>query len=260
MPAVSDAPAATHLLVLGDSLTYHGPEQAEFPNDPRLWPNVLAANLAQRQSAGGLATTGTGRYEVDLVARMGWTARDGWWALTKDPRCWGEVLPRADALILALGQMDQLPAAVPTYLREGIAYLRPGGLRRAVRAGYRSTAPRVMRITGGPWRQLPQAATDAYLARIVAAARFWRPGLPVVLLGPSPFASPYYPAVGGHAAAVRASRSWAARHEVVWIDTDPLVWPSLRNGSANPDGMHWSWATHRLVGEAVADALIDPAG
>jgi len=29
----------------------------------------------------------------------------------------------------------------------------------------------------------------------------------------------------------------------------------LRDGSANPDGMHWSWAAHRHVGRALAEAL-----
>ena len=59
---------------------------------------------------------------------------------------------------------------------------------------------------------MPQPATDAYLGRIVQAVRYWRPGVPIVLLGPSPFDSPYYPAAAGHAPAVAAAttgrRSW----------------------------------------------------
>ncbi len=235
-----------HVLVLGDSLTYHGPLRAELPSDARLWPNVMRRALAD---------SGSGPVDVDLVARLGWTARDGWWALTKDPRCWGEVLPRADAVVLALGQMDQLPAAVPTYLREGIPYIRPARARLAVRRAYRAAAPPVMRLTGGPWRQLPQRATDAYLGRIVEAVRYWRPGVPVVLLGPSPFDSPYYPAGRGHAPAVAAARSWSRAHDVEFIDIDPLVLPSLRDGTANADGMHWSWRSHELVGLAVGGAL-----
>lgn len=196
--------------------------------------------------------------QVDLVARLGWTARDGWWALTKDPRCWGEVLPRADAVVIGLGGMDHLPAAIPTYLREGIPYLRPGGLRRRVRAGYRVAAPRVVALTGGPWRQLPQAATDAYLGRIVDAVRYWRPGAPIVLLGPAPHAAPDYPCTAGHDPAVRAARRFAAVRGVGFIDLDPLVGPCLRDGTANPDGMHWGWGSHARVGAAVA-AEVDRA-
>jgi hypothetical protein len=196
------------------------------------------------------------KVRVDLVARLGWTTRDGWWALTKDPRCWGEVLPRADAVVIALGGMDQLPAAIPTYLREGIAYVRPGSLRRRVRSVYRIAAPRIMRATGGPWRQLPQAATEAYLGRIVEAIRYWRGEAPIVLLGPAPHAAGDYPVTAGHAPAVAAARSQARRLAVDFLDVDPLVYPSLRDGSANPDGMHWSWRSHSEIGAATAQLLV----
>lgn len=235
-----------HLLVLGDSLTYHGPERAEPPGDTRIWPQVVAAEL-QRRSGDPVV--------VDLFARPGWTARDGWWALTRDPHCWGEAMPRASVVVLALGQMDQLPAAVPTYLREGIPFIRPAAIRRRVRTGYRVLAPRVMSATGGPWRQLPQPATNHYLSRIVAGLRYFRPGLPIVLLGPSPYRAPDYPSLKPHPPAVAAGRSWAARNDVHFIDLDPIVGPSLAAGTGNPDGLHWSWTVHRDIGVSVAGAL-----
>ena len=243
---MSERAPTRHLLVLGDSLAFHGPERPERPDDPRLYPNVCAATLADRDG---------GRVEADLVARPGWTARDAWWAMTKDPRVWGVLLPRADALVIGVGQLDQLPAAVPTWLRESIPYVRPGGLRRRVRSTYARASPAVVRATGGRLRQLPQAATDHYLTRIVAAARFWRPGIPVVLLGPSPYAAASYPSQRPHAPAVRAARRWAADHEVAFVDLDPVVQPSLDAGTGNPDGLHWSWAVHAQVGVAVAHSL-----
>ncbi len=231
-----------HVFVLGDSLTFHGPEQAENVTDPRLWLQHMSAALGD----------GT---EIDLVARVGWTMRDGWWAITKDPVCWGVTLPRADAVVIALGGMDQLPAAIPTYLREGIAYVRPGAVRRRVRATYAVVAPRVIAATGGPLRQLPQKATDTYFQRIVNGIRYWRPLTPIVLLGPSPFNSPYYPSARGHAPAVHSARAAALASGVEFVDLDPLVAPSLADGTANPDGMHWSWSTHVRVGRAVADTI-----
>ena len=105
------------VLIFGDSLTFHGPEKPEPVRDERLFPQVLARSFE-------------GPVSDDLVARLGWTARDAWWALTKDPVVAGVYAIRADALVLEVGQMDQLPAAIPTYLREGIAYVRPGSLRR----------------------------------------------------------------------------------------------------------------------------------
>ena len=236
--------ARRHVLVLGDSLSFHGPEQPHRPSDPRLYPNVMAAHLGDDVAA-------------DLVARIGWTARDAWWALTKDPNVWGELLPRADALVLGVGQMDHLPAALPTWLREGIPFVRPGSLRRQVRRAYGAASPWVIRATGGRMRQLPQAATDHYLARIVQGVRTYRPGVPVVLLGPSPHAAATYPSHRHHEPAVAAARRWAASHDAGLVDLDPIVAPSLRAGTGNPDGMHWAWEVHVAIGEALAAALRD---
>ncbi len=197
---------------------------------------------------------------ADVVARLGWTARDAWWAMTKDPQVWGVLLPRADALVLGVGQMDHLPAALPTFWREGISYIRPGSLRRRVRGAYVRASPHVIRATDGRLRQLPQRATDHYLTRIVEAARFWRPGIPVVLLGPSPHAAASYPSHRQHVPAVAAGRRWAAAHDVGFVDLDPIVAPSLRDGSGNPDGMHWSWEVHAAIGGALASQLSGRAG
>jgi diglucosylglycerate octanoyltransferase len=236
-----------HVLVLADSLSFHGPEQPHPPTDPRLYPNVMAAALSVDRGAPVTA---------DVVARLGWTARDAWWALTKDPRVWGELLPRADALVLGVGQLDQLPAAVPTWLREGIAYLRPGALRRRVRRGYHAVAPAVIRLTDGRVRQLPQAATDRYLTRVVEGVRTYRPGIPVVLLGPAPYDAPSYPSRRPHAPAVAAARRWCAATDVSLVELDPIVGPPLMAGEGNPDGLHWGWPVHRQVGAAVAEALL----
>lgn len=116
----------------------------------------------------------------------------------------------------------------------------------------------MIRATGGRLRQLPQAATDVYLQRITEAMRLLSPlaeSVPVVLLGPSPYASSAYPSQRPHAPAVAAARRWARSRGVAFVDLDPLVGPSLAAGTGNPDGMHWGWQAHRLVGDAVAAAL-----
>jgi hypothetical protein len=230
------------VLVLADSLSFHGPDQPHPPSDPRLYPNVMAAALGDDVRA-------------DVVARLGWTARDAWWALTKDPRVWGELVPRADALVLGVGQMDHLPAAVPTWMRDAIPYVRPGGLRRQVRRAYRVATPHVIRATGGRLRQLPQVATDHYLTRIVEAIHHYRPGIPVALLGPSPHAAPSYPSHRHHDPAVAAARRWAAAHGSGLVDLDPIVLPSLAAGTGNPDGMHWAWQVHEQIGRGLAAEL-----
>ena len=40
---------------------------------------------------------------------------------------------------------------------------------------------------------------------------------------------------------------------VEYVDIEPVVAPRL--STCNPDGMHWSWEVHSLVGEAVASVL-----
>jgi hypothetical protein len=228
------------LLVIGDSLTYHGPAGPELTTDARLWPNLVGQRLGAR---------------VDLVARQGWTARDAWWAVTKDPVLWSVLVPRAGALVIAVGGMDALPASIPTYLREGIAYLRPGPVRRRVRAAYHRAHPRIAALWGGRLRVLPQAATDHYLSRVVQGVRHYRPDLPVAVLTPPPWRSEQYPERRGHLASVAATRSWAGREDVVVADVDEVVQAMHDGGRGNPDGLHWDWPTHAAVADVVARAL-----
>lgn len=229
------------LFVLGDSLTFHGPEQQELLTEPRLWPNVAA-------QAGG--------WTADVVARAGWTSRDGWWALTKDPRVWTTLAnPALRGMVLSVGSMDVVPASVPVWAREAIPYVRSGRVRRRVRAAYLAAHPHVVRATSGAARQLPQAATEHYWTRILAAVRHHRPDLSVVLTGPSPWQSDAYPSTRHHAASVAAANRYCDLHEIPFVDLDPLVMPMHRDQRGNPDGLHWDWPTHALVGRAVATAL-----
>lgn len=231
------------VLVLADSLAYHGPKRAELLTEPRLWPNIMARELP---------------CEVEVVARLGWTARDVWWALTKDPHVYSVLLPRADAVILAVGGMDYLPALIPTYVREGIPYLRPSWLRRGARLAYRAAQPWGARAHGGRWRNLPQALTDHYLSRSVAGIRYFHPTAVVAGMIPPPHNAALYGHVtGGHAPAVAAAVAWAARESVPMLDTPTLIAPELAAGRCNIDGLHWGWPAHEAIGTAYA-ALLRP--
>ena len=228
------------VLVIADSLAFHGPQQPELLTHPGLYPNVLAADLGA---------------DVDVIARFGWTARDAWWALTKDPYVYSILLPRADVVILGVGGMDSLPASLPSYLREGIAYLRPGWLRRGVRQVFHRLHPPLVRLTGARMRVLPQVATDAFLTRCVQGIRLVRPGVPVIAMTPPPWDSWYYPINRGHAGARKAALAWAARESVPILDVESVVAPTLADGTANPDGMHWNWSVHEQVGQRLAELV-----
>ena len=229
------------VLVLADSLAFHGPERPEPLTHPELWPNVMGREL-------GVA--------VDWSAGYGWTARSAWWALTKDPVVYSLLVPRADAVVLAVGGMDHLPAAVPTYLREGLAYIRPGAARRVARRAFHGAHPYAVRALGGRLRVLPQRATETYLTRCVEALRIVRPGVPVVGIVPPPYRSPYYGGVTKtHPPAVAAHRRWGERLGVPLVDLDEIVTPYVDRGGLNVDGLHWGWDVHRAVGTAFAAAL-----
>lgn len=233
------------LLVLGDSLTFHGPERAEPADEPRLWPNVAATALGGR---------------AELVAGIGWTSRHAWHALISDPRVWS-LLPAADALVLGVGGMDTLPSPLPTALRELIPVLRPDALRRAVRAGYLRAQPWLARalaavVPGGGPVALPPRLTVAHLERCRSAVLAVRPDLPVVAVLPPPHRAACYGRVHpGRAAAERATMAWARERGVAVLDLPALVADHVLGGHGNPDGMHWGWAAHEAVGVACADAL-----
>lgn len=232
------------LLVLADSLAFHGPRRAEPADEPRLWPNVAAAALGGR---------------AELVAGFGWTARDAWWALTTDPRVWA-VMPRVDALVLGVGSMDTLPSPLPSYLREGLRYLRPDRLRRRVRRAYLAAQPWVARaqagLFGGWPVTLPPRVSVRCLERCRSAVHSLRPDLPVVAVLPSVHRAPAYGyRHPGRAPAAAAISRWAGAAGVQLIDLPALVSEHVISGQGNPDGMHWGWSAHAAVGKAVAGNL-----
>ena len=233
------------LLVLADSLAFHGPERAEPADEPRLWPNVAAAALGGR---------------AELVAGTGWTARHAWQALIRDPRIWA-TLPRVDALVLGVGGMDTLPSPLPTALRELLPVVRPEGLRRVVRPAYRRLQPGLAwtfarTLPGGGPVALPPHLTVRHLEQCRAAVLAIRPGIPVVaVLPPVHRAAEYARVHVGRPAAERATRAWAQAHGVALLDLKALVGEHVLSGRGNPDGMHWGWSAHAEVGRACAALL-----
>ncbi|WP_214405131.1 diglucosylglycerate octanoyltransferase [Pseudonocardia lacus] len=236
------------LLVLADSLAFHGPRRAEPADEPRLWPNVAAAELGGR---------------AELVAGIGWTARHAWHAVTHDPRVWA-LVPRVDALVLGVGGMDTLPSPLPTAVRELIPVLRPDGLRRAVRTGYNAAQPVLARafarvLPGGGPVALPPRETVRHLELCRRAVLALRPGIPVVaVLPPVHRAAVYGHVHRGRPAAERATRAWAGRTGVLLLDLAALVSEHVLGGHGNPDGMHWGWSAHAAVGAGCA-AVLRPA-
>src|SRR5437763_4258012 len=228
------------LLVFGDSLSFHGPSGPCAADEPRLWPNVAAAEL------GGTA---------GLVAGAGWTARDVWWSLIGDPRVWAD-LHHVDLVVLAVGSMDTLPSPLPTYFRTGLRYLRPDPLRRLVRNAYLAAQPRLAVALRGRPVVLPPKLTVKYLDTAVRALRILRPELPIAGILPSVHKAAVYGGVHtGHPVGTAAVAEWGKRAGVPLLDLPAIIGEHVRSGQGNPDGMHWGWAGHAAVGSAMSVLL-----
>lgn len=228
------------LLVLGDSLSFHGPRTAHPVDEPRLWPQVAGACLGVR---------------TDLHAGLGWTARHAWSAVRTDPRVWASVRT-ADAVVLGVGGMDSLPSPLPTAVRELIPVLRPPSLAARARRLYRDRHAALVRLTRGRPTALPPAETVRCLEQIRVAVTALRPHAPVVLLLPSVHRAALYGGEHpGRSAHVAAMRAWAASAGVGTLEVAPLVVEHVLRGHGNPDGIHWGWPAHRTVGEAVARVI-----
>lgn len=226
------------LLVIADSLAYFGPKGGLPADDPRIWPNLVAAELD---------------WDVELVGRIGWTCRDAYWALIGDPRVWAAV-PRAGAVVFAVGGMDTLPSPLPTALRELIRYVRPPAIRRAVRATYTWLQPKLSKL-GRPVALPPKVSVD-YLEQSRTALAQLRPDLPVVAVLPSVHQCDAYGRVhSGREPAVKALRAWSGRTSVPLVDLAEAVRDNIFSGEANPDGIHWGWAGHTAVANAMVKTL-----
>lgn len=232
------AAARPVLLVLADSLAYYGPEGGLPSSDPRIWPNLVAEELG---------------WDVELVARIGWTSRDVWWAMTQDPRVWSAV-PRAGAVVFAVGGMDSLPSPLPTALREQLRYIRPPAVRRIVRAGYQWLQPRLAPL-GWPVALPPRLSVE-YLESSRGALAYMRPELPVIGTLPSVHRSDAYGRVHtGRPAAASAIATWAEENDVPLVDLARAVRANIESDDANPDGIHWGWDAHVEVAAAMVRVI-----
>ncbi|TJZ77926.1 SGNH/GDSL hydrolase family protein [Rhodococcus oryzae] len=231
-------PGRPVLLVLADSLSYFGPKGGLPADHPRIWPNIVAAELG---------------WDVELVARIGWTSRDAYWALIQDPRVWATV-PRAGAVVFAVGGMDSLPSPLPTALREQIRYVRPPALRRVVRSAYGWLQPRLSPL-GWPVALPPKLSVE-YLESARNALEYMRPELPVIGTLPSVHDCEAYGKVhSGRPGAVRALEQWGADKNVPMVDLAEAVRENVFSEHGNPDGIHWGWEGHERVAAAMLSAI-----
>lgn len=234
------------VVVVGDSFCFTDGDGPQLPDAPQLWPNVLAR---------GLADAGGWDVGVQVLARPAQTARTAWDLVHKDRHAQFEVLAHADVVVAAFGSYDHAPLGVPGPVEDLVPYLRPTGLRRAVRRGLHVAYPWLVRATGARLARTP----DAEFARLYAATLAQLRGLAFaaagVALGPSSHRTGYYG--GQHPrfdARVDAQLRIAAGDGWATLAPWPLVEPFADR--LNVDGIHWPARAHAAVGAALVP-LVD---
>lgn len=235
------------LVVIGDSTAFTDHRGPQLPDEPTLWPNVAARQVAEALGR-GVTTT--------VLARPGQTVRDAHRLVTKDRHAQFEVLAHADAVVVAVSSFDTAPGGVPPAVEAVVPYVRPAGLRRTIRRTLRRIHPLLVRATRGRLTRTPVPELERLYDTLLLVVRGLTQGCAGVALGPTSHRSPYY---GGdlhprRADAERALFAVAARHGFA---TEP-VWPHVAPHVAdlNPDGIHWPEAAHRSVGLAVGARLV----
>lgn len=239
---MSRHPDTMRILVLGDSLCFHGPDARLRTDDPRMFPNIMAERLAQL----------TGRCtEAVVVARSGWTTRDLWELVTKDVSLQERELPRSDVVVLHGVGADALPVGVPTWAKDLIPRVPDAATRKRLRRAYTRHHSRLVRVTQGRMRMVPRRVTLDLWPRLVDMVRFYSDGAVVLACGCPPTAGLLHGRMDPHSASATADlRRLAADKDTPFVDPQELCDVE----SYNPDGIHWDYASHLRVGTALAAA------
>lgn len=233
-------------MVLGDSLSFHGPDGPVPLADPRTYPNLLVGQLQDV----------TGRpWTVDVWGRAGWGVRELWLALQKDVHLQQQLLLGADAVVLGIGSADQLSVAVPRWVMMALPYVRPKAVRREVRRRIDHLHPTATRLTRGAMRYTPPEVIDHCFGKSVDAIRlFAGTDIPLVGILPPLHRTAYYGGLTTHHAATHARFArLAVERSLAVVDLAAITRDRL--GELNGDGAHWSWGIHELVAAGMAGAL-----
>jgi diglucosylglycerate octanoyltransferase len=237
---------ARRLVVLGDSLAFHGPEGPVPLTEARLYPNQLGVRLA----------VGTGEsWDVAVVARAGWCTRDLWLALQKDVHLQQQVLMGADAVVIGIGGADALTVGLPRSVMAVLPFVRPTPLRRWLRQQVDRAHPALIGLTAELLRFTPRSVYRHCWRKSVEAVRLFTRDAPLCALMPPLHAGPYYRhSLRHHHDTVADTGTLAADLNVPLVDVPALMGPWLDR--LNPDGLHWPWELHAAVAEAMAEVLL----
>jgi len=239
---------ALRVAVIGDSTAFTDATGPLLPDDPCLWPNVLADALRSEVQREVVMT---------VWARPGTDALTAWEALTKDRHVMFDVVGPSDVVVLAVGSLDHAPAGLPPVLDALLPHVRPAWLRRRARALLRRAHPLAVRLRGARGvRTSPREFARRY-GQVLNQARGLTMGRAITIaLGPTSHRARHHG--GRHPRRVESEQrqlSLAAEHGWVAVPVWEHVAPHVER--LNPDGVHWPPEVHATVGRAVASAVLE---
>lgn len=239
-----DAPL--RMVVLADSTSFIDHRGPRLPTTPHLYPNVAARLLAAALDRD---------VRPVVVARAGTTIRDVHRTVTKDRHVMFDVLQGADAVVVGFGGFDHAPGGIPPAVDAVVPFVRPPGLRRALRRGLTAAYPWVVRATRHRQLRTDAETFDRLYDDLFVHVRGLTFGAPGMALGPTSHhrAAFYAGRHPRHREREAAQLAIAAAHYPV-----QPVWELVAPHAAdfNVDGIHWPPAAHEAVGRAVANLLL----
>lgn len=237
------------LVILGDSLAFTDHEGPKLPDDPRLYPNILAGILSNATSE---------PWQPIVIARPGADARETWRTVSKDRHVQFDVLRGADAVVVAIGSFDHAPAAIPPMIDAMIPYLRPTWLRRWARSTTKKLHPKLARHARKRART-PMSEFSRVYDLTLRMVRGLAKDAAGVVLGPTSHRSIFYGGLDGRhpmrGDRERAQFEIAARHGFPQVACWPLV--ERFADQLNRDGIHWPPQAHAAVAGALAGPILD---
>ena len=243
----ADGDAPLRVVLIGDSLAFHNHEGRLPLDDPRLYPNVMADEIARC----------IGRpVDLHVSARAGRCTPQAWELVSKDPWFQQRVLAPADVVVLNFAGGDSVPVGVPTAVKDLIPKIPHAGMRRRVRSAYWRHHRTLTKATRGAMRTVRRAQTLELWPRIVDMVRFYSGGAPVVAATTQVTDADHHGNLDPHSRTARADLlRMAAERDVPVVDH----WPtSVRHAARfNPvDGMHWDDDMHRTIGCELAALVV----
>ncbi len=230
------------VLLVSDSIPYHGPDSRLSLDDPRMFQNVMAQQVEAEIER---------EVEISYVARAGMTTRDAFQHITKDPALQEKVLPGTDVVIYAAGGSDGLPVGIPTLVKDMIPNIPNDRIRKIARESYFKYHRHFVRLTGARFQMIPRHASLDYWSRAIDLLRFHSGGAPVVALTIQPSNGPHFGFCDPHSKSLNEDIvALAVEKDVPHVNLWPICEPNM--DSFNPDGMHWDFETHARVGTELA--------